>query len=50
MGRSFPWNTAARSDRTAHSMANVIQAIRAWIESHPRKAELYAFLLDKKET
>ena len=26
-----------------------IKAIKVWIENHPRKAELYAVLLDKKE-
>src|SRR6476469_8534091 len=26
-----------------------IKAIKTWIESHPRKAELYAVLLDKKD-
>ena len=26
-----------------------IKSIKVWIESHPRKAELYAVLLDKKE-
>ncbi len=26
-----------------------IKAIKAWIEGHPRKAELYAVLLDKKD-
>ena len=36
-------------DKIGNADLEKIKAIRAWIESHPRKAELYAFLLDKKE-